>query len=131
LLGKLFELEVQRAQFASARGTFRPLSKERAGSTKVAAVRDRAAEVDRLINGGEPISAKGAIYNPCNCDAGQRLWSYVPARRTFSFSNLDGNVERFEVRCENERISESIVTDNEPVEQAGVTTVARIDVLDR
>jgi len=64
-----------------------------------------------LISGDEPISAQATIYSPCDCDTGKPLWSYVPARRTFSFSNVDGNVERFEVRCENERFSESIVTD--------------------
>ena len=44
------------------------------------------------------------------CDEGQPLWHYVPARRTFSFDNLNGEVERFEARCEDARISGPVVT---------------------
>jgi len=111
LLSKLFELEIEHAQYASARQTFRQLRKEPAGGRQTATARGDAAVIDRLIHGNEPISAKATIYNPCDCDAGKPLWSYVPARRTFSFSSLNGNVERFEVRCENERFSDSIATD--------------------
>ena len=111
LLSKLFDLEIEHAQYASARQTFRQLRKEPAGGKHTVAARDDAAVIDRLIHGSEPISAKATIYNPCDCDSGKPLWSYVPARRTFSFSGLNGNVERFEVRCEKERFSDSIATD--------------------
>ncbi|MDH3759166.1 MAG: hypothetical protein OES93_15040, partial [Gammaproteobacteria bacterium] len=57
-----------------------------------------------LVDGDENIVAQAAIYNPCDCDAGTPLWYYKPARRTFSFANLSGNVERFEARCENRRV---------------------------
>ena len=111
LLAKTFGLEVEHAQYASAQRTFQLLAKEPAGAAEIAAITEQAAEVDGLLNGDTPISAKATIYNPCDCDAGKPLWSYIPSRRTFSFSDLNGNVERFEVRCENERISDSIVTD--------------------
>ena len=35
----------------------------------------------------------------------------MPARRTFSFAALNGNVERFEVRCERERLEGLIEAD--------------------
>ncbi len=111
LLAKLFGLEADHAQYASALRTFKELSANPAGSKESAAVRDKAAEIDQLISGKEQIAAKAAIYNPCDCDDGKPLWSYVPARRTFSFSNLSGNVERFEVRCDDERFTDDIVTD--------------------
>ena len=111
LLNKLFALEVELAQYASARRTFRLLGDEPAGAAKLAKSREKAAEIDRLMGGYEPLSARATIYNPCDCDAGEPLWSYVPGRKTFSFSNLNGNVERFEVRCERERLSDSIETE--------------------
>ena len=135
LLNKLFVLEVELAQYASAKRTFRLLGNEPTGAAELAKSSERAA--------GEP------------------LWSYVPDRRTFSFSNLNGNVERFEVRCERERLSDSIETekswslpadagscrvfvfgddgasfdfvehsDNEPTKVVGDMTLAWHDVLD-
>ena len=38
------------------------------------------------------------------------LWTYVPARRAFSFEALSGNVERFEVRCERNRLEGPVET---------------------
>ena len=46
--------------------------------------------------------------NPCNCEQGVPLWDYAPARRTFSFANISGNVDRFEARCERFRLSGSV-----------------------
>ena len=56
----------------------------------------------------DPIRAKATIANPCDCDAGEPLWSYTPVRRSFSFAEVDGNVERFEARCDNHRISADV-----------------------
>ena len=47
---------------------------------------------------------QATVYNPCDCDAGTPLWYYKPARRTFSFANLSGNVQSFEARCEHQRV---------------------------
>ncbi len=38
-------------------------------------------------------------------DAGEALWHYTPIRRTFSFANIDGTVDRFEARRERQRIA--------------------------
>lgn len=63
------------------------------------------------MTSAEPLIANATIYNPCNCDAGKPLWYYRPARRTFSFANLNGNVERFEARCDSHRISGDVEVD--------------------
>ncbi|MCH8278297.1 MAG: hypothetical protein IIC12_05130 [Proteobacteria bacterium] len=57
------------------------------------------------------ISASATIANPCDCDAGEALWHYTPIRRTFSFANIDGTVDRFEARCERQRISAAVATE--------------------
>ena len=104
LLEKIFELEDQFGHYTNALQAFRSL---KAASGKVEIneeVAARAAQIEELVDGDESIVAQAAIYNPCNCEAGEPLWYYKPARRTFSFANLSGNVESFEARCEHQRV---------------------------
>ena len=104
LLSRIFELEDQFGQYASAVRTFKQLEKEANNSAEIAKFGPRAKEILALIKGSETLSARATIYNPCDCDAGRPLWTYRPARRTFSFANLSGNVISFEARCETKRI---------------------------
>ena len=68
----------------------------------------RAAEIEAILRSGETPIAIATIYNPCDCDGGKPLWYYRPSRRTFSFANPDGNVERFEARYETHRIRDDV-----------------------
>lgn len=104
LLEKIFELEDQFGHYSNALQAFRSLTAASGEVDVNEAVAARAAQIQELVDGDEDIVAKAAIYNPCNCEAGEPLWYYKPARRTFSFANLSGNVERFEARCENHRV---------------------------
>ena len=74
-------------------------------------VLDRAAEIEQILSSTDVTRAIATIYNPCDCDAGEPHWHYVPARRTFSFANTNGTVERFEARCEGQRISGAVELD--------------------
>ncbi len=104
LLSRIFELEDQFGQYASAIRTYKQIEKEVNNSAELAKFGQRAEEILALMQDNEPLSARATIYNPCDCDAGQPLWNYRPARRTFSFANLSGNVISFEARCETNRI---------------------------
>ena len=104
LLSRIFELEEQFGQYASAIRTFKQIEKELNNSAEIAEFGPRADEIQTLMQERETVSARATIYNPCDCDAGQPLWTYRPARRTFSFANLSGNVISFEARCETKRI---------------------------
>ena len=104
LLSRIFELEDRFGQYASAVRTFKQLEKESNNSAEMARFGPRAEEILALMQDSETLSARATIYNPCDCDAGQPLWTYRPARRTFSFANLSGNVISFEARCETKRI---------------------------
>jgi len=57
-----------------------------------------------MMKSEDTLLARASIHNPCDCDSGEPLWYYRPARQTFSFANLNGNVQHFEARCENYRI---------------------------
>ncbi len=104
LLSRIFELEDQFGQYASAVRTYKQIEKEVNNSAEIARFGPRAEEILALMHDNETLSARATIYNPCNCDAGEPLWDYRPARRTFSFANLSGNVTSFEARCETNRI---------------------------
>jgi len=104
LLGKIFWLEDQLGQYAAALQTFHSLETA-SGETPVDGdAAARAAEIRALIDSEADLVAQATVYNPCDCDAGTPLWYYKPARRTFSFANLSGNVQSFEARCEHQRV---------------------------
>jgi len=103
LLPKLFVLEIEKKQYAAARRTLSALKRVR-GTSELEALADEIAEMEHMLAGDDPIAAQATLFNTCSSDEGAPLWSYVPARRTFSFAALNGNVERFEVRCERERL---------------------------
>ncbi|MGB5489768.1 MAG: TonB family protein [Woeseiaceae bacterium] len=104
LLGRIFALQDEFGHYADAARTFARLQKMDEDDDLLAELSPRGAEIEALLQSDEDLTARATIYNPCDCDAGQPLWYYKPARRTFSFANTDGNVERFEARCETDRI---------------------------
>ncbi len=105
LLRKIFMLEANFGQYAAAMQTL-ALLKNVAGSEKtVASLAERAEQIENDLIHSDIVRANATITNPCDCDDGQPLWHHAPTRRTFSFANLNGNVERFEARCESQRLS--------------------------
>ncbi len=104
LLSKMFVLEMELSQYAAAKKTLNRLTLEPGSQQELAGIREQIAELEHQLASDTPISAQATLFNPCNAKQGQPLWTYAPARRTFSFAALNGNVERFEVRCERERL---------------------------
>jgi TonB family protein len=110
LLVKLFELQSDHRQYAAARQTLALLLKEIGSGADVAALAERITALESGLADPAPMRARATIYNPCDCAAGEPLWTYRPARQSFSFAALDGNVERFEVRCEHDRLQGAVDT---------------------
>lgn len=109
LLEDIFDLEVELGHYAGAMRTRDKLS-EVAGSAD--AMERTAASYDEImakLEHEEVVAANGTIMTPCDCETGTAIWDYWPDRRTFSFANVSGNVERFEARCERERLSADVV----------------------
>ena len=104
ILQKIFAMQDEFGQYAAAKRTFATLQ-DMLGKRRVPAeIIARMAEIDAMLETDDVIAARATIYNPCDCDGGEPLWYYRPTRRTFSFADLDGNVERFEARCDRKRI---------------------------
>jgi len=100
LMAKIFRLEDEAGQYSAALTTYRALSRFSTESEVDEEIQARVDEIRALVDGGEDLVARATVYNPCNCEAGESLWYYKPARRTFSFANLSGNVTRFEERIQ-------------------------------
>jgi TonB family protein len=111
LLAKIFVLEMELSQYAAAQKTLNRLTLEPGSQEQLADIREQIVELERKLASDAPISAQATLFNPCNSEQGRPLWAYVPARRTFSFAALNGNVERFEVRCERERLEGPIAAE--------------------
>ncbi|MDH5621324.1 MAG: energy transducer TonB, partial [Gammaproteobacteria bacterium] len=108
LLGEIFELELQFGQYAAAMRTFAALEAVPGSADIVERLSARSDEAAAILDGDEDLVAKATIMNPCNCDEGIPLWDYGPVRRSFSFANISGNVDRFEARCERRRVSDIV-----------------------
>ncbi len=108
LLERIFLLQVHFNQLAAANRTHIRLQGVEENEESLQRLAERIAEVQAKLDNDATLTAKAVIYNPCDCDEGEPLWVYSPARRTFSFANTDGNVERFEARCETGRIGDDI-----------------------
>jgi hypothetical protein len=110
ILGRILELEIDSRQYGEALATLAQLRSEPGNAGTLAGLSDKIRQLEDLVEGDEAMVAVGTIYNPCDCDNGTPLWAYTPARRHFSFAEVSGNVERFEARCENHRLSAQVAT---------------------
>lgn len=108
LLEKVFLLQTHFNQLAAANRTFSRIERMGGDAETLERNSDRIEEIRSKLGSDAEITAQAKIYNPCDCDDGEPLWHYVPARRTFSFANTNGNVERFEARCEAGRLQDSV-----------------------
>lgn len=113
LLEDIFELESTFGQYSAAMRTLTTLKDVRGSNAAIERLAARAEEITTMLENDPVLVANAIVVNPCDCDAGKALWDYVPVRRTFSFANLNGNVERFEARCELQRLSGAVETDQQ------------------
>jgi len=110
LLVKMFTLEMELSQYAAAKSTLNRLTVLPGSEPQLTELREQIAELEKQLDSDAPITAEAMLFNPCNATEGEPLWSYTPVRRSFSFARLDGNVERFEVRCERDRLEGPVKT---------------------
>lgn len=110
ILSRIFELEVDSRQHGDALATLEQLRAENGSSEALAELSDKIRQLENAIESDDAMIAGATIYNPCDCDTGTPLWVYTPVRRDFSFAEVNGNVERFEARCDNHRLGAQVAT---------------------
>mgnify|MGYP001824741491 CR=1 FL=1 len=103
LLMRMFLMQMGASQYAAASQTLALLRKERNNSRELGKLTVEIDELENKLASMGSLHARGTIYNPCDCEDGEPLWTYRPERRAFSFAKLEGEVERFDLRCTNDR----------------------------
>ena len=111
LLSDIFKLEADFGQLSAAMQTIATLQAAPGSSAALERLSPRIEEIRTILESDPEITAKATVMNPCDCAEGTPLWHYIPTRRIFSFANASGTVERFEARCEGQRISGTIEPD--------------------
>lgn len=104
LLEKIFSLQADFSHYAAAAKTAMAMRKLEGSADAAVRIAKASKTIDAALDGDAPLVAQATITNACDCDEGKPLWTYAPVRRTISFANLRGNVERFEARCKAGRI---------------------------
>jgi protein TonB len=110
ILARIFELEVDSRQYGEALTTLAELRATKGSETVLAELEGKTGRLETAIEGDELLAVAATIYSPCDCDDGRPLWVYTPARRDFSFAEVSGNVQSFEARCDNHRLSAQVAT---------------------
>ena len=108
LLEKIFLLQIYFDQYSAAIRSAQTIKNTRNNEQTLERIAPRLEEIEGIVADAELIRASATITNHCNCNEATPLWHYVPARRIFSFEDTSGNVERFEARCEGQRISGAV-----------------------
>jgi TonB family protein len=110
ILVRIFELQVDSQQYGEALTTLEELRAAKGSETTLVELDGKISRLETAIEGDERLAVAATIYSPCDCDGGRPLWVYTPARRNFSFAEVNGNVESFEARCDNHRLSAQVAT---------------------
>ena len=108
LLEKIFLLQIYFDQYSGAIRSAQTIENTRNNEETLERIAPRLEEIEGIVADADVIRASATIANHCDCDEGTPLWHYVPVRRIFSFEDTSGNVERFEARCESQRISGTV-----------------------
>ena len=110
ILGRILDLEIDTGLYGEALQTLGELRTKPGSDAVLEELAGKIRELESSVEGDEAMVASATIYNPCNCDNGTPLWSYTPVHRDFSFAEVSGNVQRFEARCDNHRLSAQVET---------------------
>ncbi|HSM31923.1 MAG TPA: energy transducer TonB [Woeseiaceae bacterium] len=110
ILGRILNLEIDSGLYGEALKTLGELRGRPGSDAVLEELADSIRALERSIEDDAAMVASATIYNPCNCETGTPLWAYTPVHRDFSFAEVSGNVQRFEARCDNHRLSAQVET---------------------
>lgn len=104
LLTSLVRLETEQQRFVSAQEALEALRETRGFAKALASLTEEIEQLEAASEHPTAINVAGNIAAPCECESGQAVWAHRPSRRHFTIENIDGNVERLEARCDNDRL---------------------------
>ena len=106
----VFALEVSQGEYAAALDRFRELMKDHGDELSVPE-KLAGEQLEALVAGPKAIATPGELECRCDKENGEPLWSARLLRREFGFIDIEGEVERFEVRCETKQFAAKVAAD--------------------
>ena len=108
----VFALEVSQGEYAAALDRFRELMKDHGDELSVPE-KLAGEQLEALVAGPKAIATPGELECRCDKENGEPLWSARLLRREFGFIDIEGEVERFEVRCETKQFAAKVAADKQ------------------
>jgi hypothetical protein len=112
-LRTIFALETSDRQFGAALSTYEKLKKffPPLAPLDEAALDKIATEIQDVIDGPDTLGFPGVIEYRSGCEEGRPNWKHELLRRKFAFSDIQGKLDKFEVRCDWKRVVDDVSTD--------------------
>ena len=110
LLASLVRIETAQQRFAAANEALAALRETRGHKAVVESLAEEIRVLEDWSEESGILTVAGAVSTPCDCESGQPVWTHRPSLRHFAITDIDGNVERMEARCDTNRLVAPIDT---------------------
>jgi TonB family protein len=110
VLRSIFGLQVEQKQYQTALKTYADLHKLEP-VTEDPELAKAAAQVRDVINGPDAVLIPGVVENRTGSELDIASWQHELLRRKFAFNDIEGDVGRFELRCDWKRVVDEVSTE--------------------
>lgn len=105
ILNQRFFLEIELNLLQSAYNTYKKLESLKAASPYLAQYKEVISKVDQVINSNEEIVVKANLHD-------DDYWSHALVRNSFSINDVEGELNKIDIRCANKRFEYSFKSNN-------------------
>lgn len=109
VLMRILEAEVATGQLGTAQRTLERLENLPGGERQIDIAGESVSALRSRLSSKEDFVARGKLSRACDCEEGNALWRYTPARPVFAFANVAGGAKTFELRCNESRVRGEVV----------------------
>lgn len=107
VLTEVFRLEVKMLEFADALETYSVMTLLKPPMTNEAVARV-VGEIRDAISGSKILAFPGTVEFRTGCEEGASNWQHTLVRRKFAFSDTQGRIDEFQLRCDLKRVRDKV-----------------------
>ena len=100
-------LQLDADDFSGALASWATLNELDLGGRDLSQLAGFIRDVEGIVSGDRIIAVTARLEPRLGCSTCNADWQYAPLRREFSFSKIDGRLDRFELRCDWRRIADT------------------------
>jgi len=108
VLSAIFALEAEQMHYGAALKTYAKLKKLKRTQAEIDKV---VADIEQAIDGPDVLGFPGVVEFRSGCEEGRPNWKHELLRRKFTFDNIEGVVDDFELRCDWKRVVDKVSTE--------------------